>query len=54
MKKKSGKLQPKLFYNEENIENKFGQNYYRREGNDRQCLRFELLQLWGALSIFFT
>ena len=28
----------------ENIENKFGQNYYRVEGNSRQYLRFELLQ----------
>ena len=31
-------------YTIENIENKFGQNYSRVEGNYRQDLRFELLQ----------
>ena len=42
-------------YTIENIENKLGQNYYGVEGNDRQYLRFELLQVWGeALSAFFT
>ena len=32
-------------YTIENIENKLGQNYYRVEGNDRQYLRFELLNV---------
>ena len=32
-------------YTIENIENKLGQNYYGVEGNDRQYLRFELLQV---------